>query len=42
MVAIVGWIVAAVGWITVAAAAPMIADNRPRMDLGRYEVDSQI
>lgn len=42
VVALIGWVVAIVGWGIVAISSPLIADNRPRANLGRYEVDSQI
>ncbi len=37
-----GWIVMLIGWAIVAVCRPLITDNRPRSDLGRYEIDSQI
>jgi NADH-quinone oxidoreductase subunit H len=41
-VCLVGWGVMLAGWVVVAVTRPLIADNRPRGQLGRYEVDSQI
>ena len=39
---IIGWIVALSSWVFVAWASPMIADNRPRLDLDPTGVDTQL
>jgi NADH-quinone oxidoreductase subunit H len=41
-VCMMGWGVMLAGWVVVAVTRPLIADNRPRGQLGRYEVDSQV
>jgi NADH-quinone oxidoreductase subunit H len=38
----IGWMVALGGWIAVAVSRPLIADNRPRLQMERFEIDSQI
>ncbi len=38
----VGWGVALATWMLVAYLGPLVTDNRPRMDLQRYEIDSQM
>ncbi len=42
LMCLVGWLVAILAWITVAVVAPLITDNRPRYNLDKYAVDSQI
>ncbi|MCA9196110.1 MAG: NADH-quinone oxidoreductase subunit NuoH [Planctomycetales bacterium] len=37
-----GWVVAIVSWIVVASLSPLVTDNRPRLDLDVYGVDSQL
>jgi hypothetical protein len=39
---VTSWIVFAVAWFITAASNPLVADNRPRRNLSRFEVDSQI
>ncbi len=41
IVPLVGWSVAIVSWMVVAWLAPLVTDNRPRMDLRRHGIDSQ-
>ncbi len=36
------WGVCIVAWLVMAAAGPLVADNRPRTDMQKYEIDSQI
>jgi NADH-quinone oxidoreductase subunit H len=42
LVCLAGWVVAACGWAAVAMAGPLLGDNRPRVELQPYEIDSQI
>ena len=42
VVCLTGWIVMLIGWLIVATCRPLVTDNRPRTNLGRYEVDAQI
>ena len=42
IICLAGWLVLLVSWIIVATGRPRIADNHPRTQLGRYEIDSQI
>jgi len=36
-----GWLVAIAAWTAVALSGPEVSDNRPRLDLRRYEIDPQ-
>ena len=42
MMCLAGWVVAAVAWVGVAWMAPLVTDNRRRLDIDPYEVDSQL
>lgn len=42
VVPLVGWSVAILSWLVVAWLGPLVTDNRPKMDLQRYGVDSQL
>jgi NADH-quinone oxidoreductase subunit H len=39
---LVGWAVAIVSWVVVAWIGPLVTDNRPRLDLQKYGIDSQL
>jgi NADH-quinone oxidoreductase subunit H len=41
VVPLVGWSVAIVSWLVVAWLGPLVTDNRPKMDLQRYGIDTQ-
>jgi len=36
------WIICVGGWLGMAAMGPLVADNRPRKAMKKYEIDSQI
>jgi len=36
------WAICIVSWLLMASAGPLVADNRPRTDLQKYEIDTQI
>ena len=38
----IAWIVCIGSWLGITIAGPLVADNRPRVDLSPYEIDSQI
>lgn len=38
----IGWLVLIVTWLIVAIAGPLVTDNRPRLDLAKYQVDQQL
>jgi NADH-quinone oxidoreductase subunit H len=42
MCAIAAWGVCIVAWAVISFAGPLVADNRPRLDLSPFDVDSQI
>ena len=42
MCAIAAWGVCIVAWAVISFAGPLVADNRPRLDLNPFDVDSQI
>ncbi len=42
LICLLGWIVAAVSWLIVAWLAPLITDNRRRLDIDPYKVDMQL
>lgn len=42
MMCLAGWAVAAVAWVGVAWMAPLVTDNRRRLDIDPYEVDNQL
>jgi hypothetical protein len=41
-IAVVSWAVCIGGWIIISVLGPVIADNRPRMELDALDIDSQI
>ena len=42
LVMLIGWSVAIVAGVLVAWIGPLVTDNRPRMDLRKYGVDTQL
>lgn len=42
LVILIGWAVAIGSWVVVAWIGPLVTDNRPRMDLQPYGIDSQL
>lgn len=42
IIALVGWGIAFAAWMVVAWLGPLVTDNRPRMDLQPYEIDTQL
>lgn len=41
-VVIMGWVVAITSWVAVAMLAPLVTDNRPRLDMEKQGIDPQI
>ena len=42
LICLAGWIVAIVSWLLVAWLAPLVTDNRRRLDIDPYDVDVQL
>jgi NADH-quinone oxidoreductase subunit H len=42
LICLLGWIVAGASWLIVAWLAPLLTDNRRRLDIDPYEVDMQL
>ncbi len=42
MMCVAGWVVAFASWMVVAWLAPMVTDNRRRLDIDPYDVDTQL
>ncbi len=42
LICLAGWIVAIVSWLLVAWLAPLVTDNRRRLDMDPYDVDVQL
>jgi hypothetical protein len=42
LICLAGWIVAIASWLIVAWLAPLVTDNRRRLDIDPYEVDVQL
>jgi hypothetical protein len=40
--AVVAWLVCIAGWVVVSMAGPIVADNRPRLDIEHTGVDPQL
>lgn len=41
-VCVIGWLVLIVTWLIVAIAGPLVTDNRPKLDLAKFQVDQQL
>ncbi len=42
LIVIGGWIVALLAWLVVAWIAPLVTDNRPKLDVYKYGINSQL